>query len=125
MNIVLTFQIADFGFSKTISSHPISASSVGSLLYSSPEIIRGEPYQGPECDVWSLGVILYTMLTATMPFDDSNMGQFLVKIENGQYPVPLGVSNSRSYPIAPSRIAFIIWLTQFSLQLSETLSQEC
>lgn len=90
-----SFQIADFGFSKTISTYPIYSSSVGSLLYSSPEIVQGKPYQGPECDVWSLGVILYTMLTASMPFDDSNMGQFFVKIENGDYPAPLGVSNGR------------------------------
>ena len=88
-------QIADFGFSKNIPSCPLTASRVGSPLYSSPEIIQGKPYQGPECDVWSLGVILYTMLTATMPFDDSNMGQFLMEIKNGNYPEPYGTSDGK------------------------------
>lgn len=68
---------------------------MGSPLYSSPEIIQGKPYKGPECDVWSLGVILYVMLTATMPFDDSNIAQFLVKIENGDYPEPCGTSDGK------------------------------
>ncbi len=63
---------------------PQTASSVGSPPYSSPEIIQGKPYKGPECDVWSLGVILYVMRTATMPFDNTNIAQFLVKVENGE-----------------------------------------
>lgn len=67
------------------------------MLYSSPEIIQGNPYRGPECDVWSLGVILYTMLTATMPFDDSNLGEFMLKIANGEYPEPIGVSDGKQF----------------------------
>ena len=43
--------------------------------------------------MWSLGVILYTMLTATMPFDDSNFPKFMQQVEIGEYPEPLGVSN--------------------------------
>ena len=93
-------QIVDFGFSKDITSRSLIASSVGSLLYSSPEIVEGKPYKGPECDVWSLGVILYTMLTATMPFDDGNMGDFIGNITNGNYPDPIGVSDCKySLPI--------------------------
>ena len=68
---------------------------MGSPLYSSPEMIQGKPYQGPECDVWSLGVILYTMLTATMPFDDSNISQFLVNVEKGNYAKPFGTSDGK------------------------------
>jgi serine/threonine protein kinase len=92
---LLLLQIADFGFSKEITSESMIASSVGSLLYSSPEIVNCKPYEGPECDIWSLGVILYIMLTATMPFDDSNMGEFLVKVENATYSKPTGVSDGK------------------------------
>ena len=91
----LDTQVADFGFSKEMSSTSLLMSSVGSLLYSSPEIIERKAYVGTECDVWSLGVILYVMLTATMPFDDSNPGDFLIKISTGSYPQPVGVSNCK------------------------------
>ncbi|CAI7997268.1 SNF1-related protein kinase catalytic subunit alpha KIN10 [Geodia barretti] len=42
----------------------------------------------------SLGVILYTMLTATMPFDDRDIPSFLSCIEKGIYPEPPEVSES-------------------------------
>lgn len=93
---LLLLQIADFGFSKEMSPDgSFIASSVGSLLYSSPEIIERKTYRGPECDMWSLGVVLYVMLTASMPFDDGNMGDFLVKINSGTYPEPAGVSDGK------------------------------
>ena len=57
-------------------------------------MILGRPYFGSECDVWSLGVILYTMLTATMPFDDRDIPSFLSCIEKGIYPEPPEVSES-------------------------------
>lgn len=57
-------------------------------------MIFGKPYQGPECDVWSLGVILYCILTATMPFDDSNPTRFLQVIQKGHYTAPPSVSDS-------------------------------
>lgn len=95
--ILLLPQIADFGFSREMaSSESFIASSVGSLLYSSPEIIERKPYKGTECDIWSLGVVLYIMLTASMPFDDRNLGDFLVKISSGTYPEPVGVSDGKS-----------------------------
>lgn len=90
-----TNQIADFGLSKDTHSEPMIATYCGSPLYTSPEIILKRPYLGPECDVWSLGVILYTMLTATMPFDDSNFPKFMHQVEIGEYPEPLGVSDCK------------------------------
>jgi len=42
--------------------------SYGSLLYSSPEIVQGKKYRGPEVDCWSLGCVLYTCVAGTLPF---------------------------------------------------------
>lgn len=88
-------QIADFGFSKEVEQDRFLDTYCGSPLYASPEMILGRPYFGSECDVWSLGVILYTMLTATMPFDDRNIPTFLTCIEKGIYPEPAHVSDSK------------------------------
>lgn len=91
-----SLQIADFGLSKEAHRYPIFATYCGSPLYTAPEILHARQYVGPECDVWSMGVILYTMLTATMPFDDSNFPKFMKKIDLGQYSQPKNVSDGES-----------------------------
>lgn len=46
-------------------------------------VLQGIPYNPKMYDVWSLGCILYIMLTASMPFDDSNIKEML-KVQNGR-----------------------------------------
>lgn len=45
--------------------------------YAAPEIVSGNSYDPMKSDVWSLGVILFIILNAIMPFDDSNMGKLI------------------------------------------------
>merc|ERR550534_3228350 len=42
----------------------------GSPAYAAPELVMGKEYNGPEADVWSLGVLLYAILCGYLPFDD-------------------------------------------------------
>jgi len=77
-------KIADFGFSRTFSPGFDSLqTSCGSLYYAAPEILEGKKYVGPEVDVWSLGVILYVMLTGEMPFEGSNDHELARNIKRG------------------------------------------
>ena len=43
----------------------------------------GVPYDGEKADVWSMGVVLYTMVTGRMPFDDSDMKMLVQQIKRG------------------------------------------
>lgn len=39
----------------------------GTVDYGAPEILQNKPYDGPKADVWSLGVILYALVTSDLP----------------------------------------------------------
>ena len=52
---------------------------------SAPQVIAGRLYAGPEVDVWSAGVILFVLLTGTLPFDDDSIPKLFAKIKV-QYP---------------------------------------
>lgn len=64
------------------------ATSCGSPHYASPEVISGGKYDGKLADVWSSGVILYTLVTGRLPFDDHNVRALLLKVKAGQYSIP-------------------------------------
>lgn len=61
----------------------------GCPAYVSPEILRAhQTYSGKAADMWSLGVILYTMLVGRYPFNDSEHATLFVKISRGFFVVP-------------------------------------
>lgn len=81
-------KIADFGMASIIKEETLLETSCGSPHYASPEVVKGEKYNGYEADVWSLGVILYALICGKLPFDDDNMQKLLHKVKNGQYSIP-------------------------------------
>ncbi|KAL1124640.1 hypothetical protein AAG570_001264 [Ranatra chinensis] len=61
----------------------------GCPAYVSPEILRSHArYSGRAADMWSLGVILYTMLVGRYPFNDSEHASLFMKISRGHFVVP-------------------------------------
>ena len=66
-------KLADFGFANYYSNDGLLDTYCGSPPYAAPELFQARKYIGPEVDVWSLGVILYSMVTGSLPFDGSNI----------------------------------------------------
>ncbi|EGD81570.1 CAMK/CAMKL/SNRK protein kinase [Salpingoeca rosetta] len=85
-------KVTDFGLSNSFSPGEKLKTACGSVSYSSPEILLGEPYDGPLADMWSLGVILYMMLTGELPFQGHDDYTTVMKIMDTSYKQPEGVS---------------------------------
>ncbi|MED6270708.1 hypothetical protein CHARACLAT_013112, partial [Characodon lateralis] len=81
-------KIADFGLSNLYNRDEYLQTFCGSPLYASPEIVNGRPYRGPEVDTWSLGVLLYTLVHGSMPFDGFNHKILVQQISTGNYRKP-------------------------------------
>jgi len=71
----------------------------GTPYYMSPEQIRGENSElDPRTDVYSLGVILYRILTGRFPFDDDSVTALLLQVETEDPPDPREVVEEREVP---------------------------
>ena len=60
------------------------------------EILANEKYIGPKADIWSLGVIIFTILTGEMPFKDDNVLTNLKRIQAADFELPEFLSASKA-----------------------------
>ena len=81
-------KIADFGLSNIMKDGMFLYSSCGSPNYAAPELINGKYYNGSSIDIWSCGVILYTLLTGTLPFNEKQTAKLYHKIRECKYNMP-------------------------------------
>jgi len=99
-----TVKIADFGvarmrFSRTLTN---TGTIVGSPRYMSPEQVLGRR-TGPQSDIFSLGVVLYEMLTGRAPFTGSDINALMFQILNVVPPVP-----SALHPAVPEMLNLVV-----------------
>lgn len=74
--------LADFGIAKELlTPDEVLTSAAGSFGYCAPEVLTGTGH-GKPCDIWSLGVIAFTLLGGYSPFRSENVNDFLQEVQN-------------------------------------------
>ncbi|XP_029415868.1 sperm motility kinase 2B-like, partial [Nannospalax galili] len=95
-NIMITegekVKILDFGISTLFEPGQELTSHYGTYLYAAPELYLGENYYGPKVDVWTLGVVLYFMVTGNTPFRANSLKELRAQILVAKYHVPSWIS---------------------------------
>lgn len=72
-------KIADFGFARSLQPRGLAETLCGSPLYMAPEIMQLQKYDA-KADLWSVGAILFQLVTGKTPFTGSNQIQLLQNI---------------------------------------------
>lgn len=77
-------KLTDFGFVREFNpqNRKLLSTVCGTTVYMAPELLKGMKYSGFNTDIWSLGVILFTMLYGEMPFDEDDDMKTKYKIIN-------------------------------------------
>ncbi|KAM9127895.1 PAS domain-containing serine/threonine-protein kinase isoform 7-T9 [Pangshura tecta] len=65
-----TIKLVDFGSAAYLEPGKLFYTFCGTIEYCSPEVLLGNQYQGPELEMWSLGITLYTLLFGENPFSE-------------------------------------------------------
>lgn len=107
-NLIITatglVKVMDFGIARMVNTAPatLHGDRAGTLTYMSPEQIQGQPADA-RSDIYSLGLVLYKMLTGRAPFVQQNPDA-LLRAQVEETPAPLG----RLSPAAPAELEAII-----------------
>lgn len=97
-------KLLDFGIAKDTDTPRFTEinSCIGTLSYLAPEQILGK-HADTRSDVWSLGILLYEMVTSNLPFEATSIGDIYAKIIKEKYKEP-----SIANPVIPRRLKKII-----------------
>jgi len=80
-------KITDFGLSNIMSASNILRSKCGTPVYMAPEMLQNRPYN-ELVDVWAAGILLYIMLSGTLPFYADNPDDFLELVLSSSFSFP-------------------------------------
>lgn len=86
-------KIGDLGISTVLHKKEFARTQIGTPLYIAPEVWRKRPYD-QKCDMWSLGVLLYEMMTFTHPFTGRNNADLAHRVCDGKFLLPKGKYSS-------------------------------
>uniref|UniRef100_A0A7N0ZXA7 non-specific serine/threonine protein kinase n=1 Tax=Kalanchoe fedtschenkoi TaxID=63787 RepID=A0A7N0ZXA7_KALFE len=88
-------KVSDFGLSALRKPGDLLSTACGSPCYVAPELVLNNKYDGSAADVWSCGVILFEMLSGSLPFNDPSLLNLYRKICGGRYTFPEWFSESQ------------------------------
>jgi serine/threonine protein kinase len=88
LNDVGQVKLSDFGLSRFIPPDGLVGTPCGSPCYASPECLSGEAYNAPSTDLWSMGVIVFAMVTGQLPWTKRNQQELFDQIRRGEYTIP-------------------------------------
>ena len=94
-NETVVLKIADFGFARDLSIHGLADTLCGSPLYMAPEILQYKQYD-VKADLWSVGAILFELVSGVPPYTGMNHIQLLKNIEQGEARLPADLNLSAS-----------------------------
>ncbi|XP_051037540.1 sperm motility kinase 2B-like [Phodopus roborovskii] len=85
-------KIIDFGLGALVRPGTKLYRFCGALRFGAPEFFLRQPYDGTKVDTWNLGVLLYFMVTGTLPFEGTTFEELGSKVLLGRYNVPSHLS---------------------------------
>lgn len=99
-------KLLDFGLSKKANQ---AKTATGTPFYMAPEIVMGHSYDW-HCDIWSLGVLLYILLSGYMPFPAKSRTELFDKITDGKY----NFDHKEFYKVSPEAKDLITQMLKLS-----------
>ena len=85
-------KLCDFGMAIKTTEGQMLEETCGSLLYRAPEILARKPYDGLAVDMWSLGIVLYVLVTGHFPYVEATIEDMHRVITTTMCPIPYHLS---------------------------------
>ena len=103
-NILITedniLKISDFGFARYIESEDNISTICGTPLYMSPELFKNDTIYDYKSDYWSMGIIIYFIITGTIPFNAKNITELMLKLKNiTDIKIPSNIANNYDFEL--------------------------
>ncbi|OHT13568.1 CAMK family protein kinase [Tritrichomonas foetus] len=81
-------KLGDFGLTIETNDNSLLSTFCGTMYYAAPEVLMLQKYDGKKSDIWSLGIVLYSMSTGTLPWSATTPNDVKEEVCKGEYLLP-------------------------------------